>query len=319
MSKVSHNGTEPNLKQQAAPADRTGQGDAEYLRLLGENIRAVRARRGMTRKMLAHHSGVSERFLAQLESGTGNASVLILRQISEALNLPLEALLRPIHERSSQLEHAVELLQRLEPVELAQARELLFQQFGVKNKENDRRQRIALIGLRGAGKSTIGKLLARKLGLPFVELDGLIEQTSGVSLGVIFDLYGQSGFRRFERRCLDDLLSTQKRFVVATSGSLVSEPSTYERLLASCYTIWLRAIPEEHMTRVIAQGDMRPMAHNPEAMADLERILEEREELYGRADIAVDTSGKSVEEVLQECLHSFEGAVEVPAQGLRVR
>jgi XRE family aerobic/anaerobic benzoate catabolism transcriptional regulator len=306
MNKTSHNGIE--LEQPVVPAttERATPNDSEYLRSLGENVRAARARRGMTRKMLANHSGVSERFLAQLESGTGNASVLILRQISQALDVPPEALLPAAEEHSAEMERTVEFLHRLDPNEVVEARELLFQRFGQKNDENDRRQRIALIGLRGAGKSTVGVVLAKKLDLPFFELDGLIEQTSGISLSIIFDLYGQSGFRRFERRCLDDLLSTQPKFLVATGGSLVSEPSTYERLLTSCYTIWLRATPQEHMSRVVAQGDMRPMAQSAEAMLDLERILAEREELYRRADASINTSGRSVAEVIEECLQTLQ-------------
>lgn len=315
MSKSSHNGSEPALDQRTAQltTEKPKAGDSEYLLSLGESVRAARARRGMTRKMLAGHSGVSERFLAQLESGTGNASVLILRQIAQALDLPLEAMLPGNHTQSNELAHTIELLRQLDSPRLAQARDMLTQQFGIKGNIDDRRRRIALIGLRGAGKSTIGKLLARKLDLPFFELDRLVEETSGVSLSVLFDLYGQGGFRRFERRCLDDLLSEQKRFVVATGGSLVSEPATYERLLTSCYTVWLRANPREHMQRVIAQGDMRPMAKNPEAMSDLERILEEREELYKRADASVDTSGKSVEEVVGECLR--ESSLVKPENG----
>ena len=305
MSKASHNGSaaEPPIVQ--AATEQPEPTDSEYLRLLGEALRAARARRGVTRKMLAKDSGVSERFLAQLESGTGNASVLILRQISQALNLPLEVMLPGAQRRLPELEPTMELLRALDPGDLARARELLIQQFGARNGENDRRQRIALVGLRGAGKSTVGKLLADKLELPFFELDGLIEQASGISLSMIFDLYGQDGFRRFERRCLEELLSTQPRFIVATGGSLVSDSSTYERLLTSCYTIWLRATPQEHMSRVIAQGDMRPMAQNPEAMADLQRILAQRDQLYTRADVSIDTSGKSVGEVAAESLREL--------------
>ena len=311
MKRISHNGTGAALDRMSAPNrdEQLQPSDSEYLRLLGETIRAARARRGMTRKMLAGQSGVSERFLAQLEGGTGNASVLILRQISHALNLSLEAMLPGAHRRSAEMASAVELLDRLEAPELKEALDLLLQRFGPKNQDHDRHQRVALIGLRGAGKSTVGKLLAKKLALPFFELDRLIEQTSGISLSMIFDLYGQSGFRRFERRCLDDLLSTHPRFVVATGGSLVSEPDTYERLLANCYTIWLQATPHEHMSRVIAQGDMRPMAQNPEAMADLERILRERDELYRKADASIDTSGRSLEEVVAEASHNVERVV----------
>jgi len=309
MKKDLHNGTASAEDERSATNGRPKPSDSEYLRQLGETVRAARAQRGMTRKMLASHSGVSERFLAQLESGTGNASVLILRQISQALNLSLEAMLPGAHASSLEMKRTVDLLQGLRPVELSEAQALLLQRFGPKKHDGDRPQRIALIGLRGAGKSTVGKLLAKKLELPFFELDRMIEQTSGISLSMIFDLYGQSGFRRFERRCLDDLLNTQKRFVVATGGSLVSEPTTYERLLTNCYTIWLRATPQEHMSRVIAQGDIRPMAQNPEAMADLQRILQEREDLYGRADVSINTSGKLVEEVIVESLQSIENFV----------
>src|SRR5208337_3603254 len=162
-----------------------------------------------------------------------------------------------------------------------------------------RRGRIALIGLRGAGKSTIGAILAGRLEVPFIELDRLIEQESGVSLSAIFDLYGQSGFRRMERRYLDQVIERYPRFVLATGGSLVSEPATFERLLTMCYTVWLRATPEEHMQRVIAQGDMRPMADNREAMSDLRRILEVREPLYRKADVTLETSAATVEESLE--------------------
>jgi XRE family aerobic/anaerobic benzoate catabolism transcriptional regulator len=303
MKTTSQNGAEFIADQDAAK-DRTQPvltEESAYLRLLGESVRSARARRGMTRKMLATQSGVSERFLAQLESGTGNASILILRQIARALDLPLDSMLSNGSGAPADLAHTVEFLARLDAADLARARELLVQKFG--NKEDDgRRERIALIGLRGAGKSTLGRLMADRLQIPFFELDRQIEQASGLSVSMIFDLYGQSGFRRFERRCLDDLLSAQEKFVVATGGSLVSEPATYERLLSTCHTIWLRTTPQEHMARVLAQGDMRPMAQNPEAMSDLERILAEREPFYRQADFIIETSGRTVEQVLDECL-----------------
>jgi XRE family transcriptional regulator, aerobic/anaerobic benzoate catabolism transcriptional regulator len=289
--------------------------ESAYLRQLGEGVRGGRSRRGMTRKMLAARSGVSERFLAQLEGGTGNASILILRQIARALDLPLDAMLSNGSGAPADLAHTVEFLARLDASDLAKARELLVQKFG-KKEDDGRRERIALIGLRGAGKSTIGRLLADKLDVSFFELDRQIEQASGLSLSMMFDMYGQSGFRRFERHCLDDLLKDQKRFVVATGGSLVSEPSTYDRVLSTCQTIWLRATPQEHMSRVVAQGDMRPMAHNPEAMADLERILAEREPLYRQADITIETSEKSVEQVLEECLAHVRSFVNVQASSV---
>ena len=300
MNELSQNGSNVAESHGSESDSRNG---SEYLQQLGDSVRAARARRGMTRKMLAKHSGVSERFLAQLEGG-GNASILVLRQIADALNLPLEALL-PGTNHESGFSGAVELLRGLDDAGLAKAHDVLRQHFGAP-LAGQRGERIALIGLRGAGKSTIGKLLAEKLTLPFFELDRLIEQESGLSLSMIFDMYGQGGFRRFERRCLDALLEREERFVLATGGSLVSEAATYERLLATCYTLWLRATPQEHMSRVIEQGDMRPMAQNPEAMSDLERILAERNELYARGDATVDTSGRTLQQVLEDCLQKVK-------------
>ena len=258
--------------------------DPSFLKLLGDRVREARTRRGMTRKILARDSGVSERYLAQLETGQGNISILLLRDIARALDVPVEALVYDGPEPPIDLVHTTEFLRRLASEELAQARNLLVEHFGGVDLAA-RRGRVALIGLRGAGKSTLGAMLAERLEVPFLELDRLIEQESGVSLSAIFDLYGQSGFRRFERRCLDDIIERYPRFVVATGGSLVSEPATFERLLTMCYTVWLRASAEDHMQRVIAQGDMRPMADNRESMSDLERILAVREPLYRKADL----------------------------------
>jgi XRE family transcriptional regulator, aerobic/anaerobic benzoate catabolism transcriptional regulator len=285
-----------------APANERA--DDVFLRTLGENVRAMRADLGMTRKMLASASGVSERFLAQLESGTGNASVLVLRQIAKALETSVERL---IAERespsaasptpsSSTIENVLRMVTRLSPADVARVRQVIIQEPGaLANKR--RSERVALIGLRGAGKSTIGAQLAQELGLPFLELDRLVEQTSGLSLNALFDLYGQSAFRRFERQCLEQVLKSHPRFVLATGGGIVSAPETFERLLESCYTIWLKATPREHMDRVIAQGDMRPMAKNPAAMTDLERILREREPLYSQADLTVNTIDTSVDKI----------------------
>jgi XRE family aerobic/anaerobic benzoate catabolism transcriptional regulator len=277
------------LEPVSEPAEPENRGDADYLRSVGERVRETRARRGMTRRLLARDSGVSERYLAQLETGQGNISILLLRQIANALDTPVEALVLQGPEPPVDLVHTTEFLRRLPAEQLPQARRLLVEQFGGVDVAA-RHGRIALIGLRGAGKSTLGVILAERLEIPFLELDRLIEQESGVTLSAIFDLYGQSGFRRLERRCLDQVIERYPRFVLATGGSLVSEPATFERLLTMCFTVWLRATPEEHMQRVIAQGDMRPMEDNREAMSDLRRILEVREPLYGKADITLDTS-----------------------------
>ena len=303
MKQVSHNGFAGDAEK-IVENGRPFRSGSDYLRLLGESIRSARTRRGLTRKQLAQGSGVSERFLAQLESGAGNASVLVLRQIAHALGVPLESIFPNGDQHRTEFAATVELLRQLAPADLAKVNEVLQQRFGVPRPQ-ERTDRIALIGLRGAGKSTIGKLLGQKLKRPFFELDRLIEHESGLSLSAIFDMYGQSGFRRWERRCLEDLLKREEKFVVATGGSIVSEPNTYDLLLSSCFTIWLRATPEEHMSRVIAQGDIRPMAQNPEAMSDLKRILLERELLYGKADASVDTSGRTVQELVEACLYAL--------------
>jgi XRE family aerobic/anaerobic benzoate catabolism transcriptional regulator len=274
--------------------------EGAFLARLGERVRELRARRGMTRKILAKDSGVSERYLAQLETGQGNASLLTVRQVARALDVPVEALLGE-GEDDDALTSAIAVLRGLRPEQQGEARDLLERTFrGVDPAARD--GRIALIGLRGAGKTTLGTALAEKLGVPFVELDREIERAAGVPLATIFDLYGQAGFRRLERRCLDAVLAEHPRFVLATGGSLVSEPSTFEHLLATCRTIWLHASPAEHMERVVAQGDMRPMAGNRESMADLQRILAGRTALYRRADADVDTSHRPVEQSLSALL-----------------
>ena len=276
---------------------RNDNGEVDYLRLLGERIRAARARRGMTRKILARDSGVSERYLAQLETGHGNISIILLRQVAQAMGLPLADLVREGPDHPVEFSLLVQSLARLEPKQLVQARKLMTESFGAA-MERERRQRIALIGLRGAGKSTLGARLAAALGIPFIELDREIERLAGMNLAAFFDLYGQSAYRRYERRALESVIETYERVVIATGGSLVSEPATFDLLLSACFTVWLTARPEEHMSRVMAQGDLRPMADNAEAMEDLRRILEGRAALYSKADANVETAGKSVEQSL---------------------
>lgn len=278
---------------------------AGYLAVLGERVRAARVRRGMTRKILAHDSGVSERYLAQLEAGQGNISIALLRQVAEAMSLPLGELVREGAERPIELTLLVQRLERLAPEQLAEAARLLTKQFGL-DRGAHRQDRIALIGLRGAGKSTLGKKLAAALDRPFIEMADEIAAAAGMSLDKIFDLSGQAGYRRYERRALERVLERHERFVAATGGSIVSEAGTYELLLSSCYTVWIKASPEEHMARVVAQGDMRPMAGNAEAMEDLRQILQEREALYARADASFDTAGKPVDAAFTQLLQSVK-------------
>ena len=234
-----------------------------YLSRLGERVRAWRTEHGMTRKALSLACGVSERYLAQLESGRGNISVLRLRKVARAMGVAVEQLVR-------------------------------------EEESAARSARIALIGLRGAGKSTLGERLAQSLGLPFVELDREVEKEAGAKLGEVFAMYGQDAFRRFERRALQRVLNQKERAVIAAGGSLVTDPDTYKLLLDRCLCVWLRTSPEEHMARVIAQGDMRPFKGRSAALAEIRRLLADRERLYGRADVTLDTSGKSPRQSLAE-------------------
>lgn len=294
-------------KLAAQPAAKliAGRESDTYLRRLGERVRMLRNQRGMTRKALARHAKVSERYLAQLEAGLGNGSIVLLRRISRAIGLPVTQLVHEGAEPTLDMVLLSQFLERLSPAVLSEARNLLLRHFS-EPSEAARRRRIALIGLRGGGKSTLGRLLAERLGVPFIELDREIEKRSGATLSEIFDMFGQETFRRAEREALDDVLRQHKSFVVATSGSIVTEPGTLERLLTSCFTIWVRAEPDEHMKRVMAQGDMRPMANSARAMEDLISILRSREPLYGRAEIVLSTSGRTPEQNLAELLSHIE-------------
>ena len=270
-----------------------------YLHRLGERVRTLRNQRGMTRKALAQHAKVSERYLAQLEAGLGNCSIVLLRRIARAIGLPVTQLVHEGAEPPLDLVLLTQFLERLAPDMLVEARKLVTEHFSSPSED---RRRIALIGLRGGGKSTLGQLLAEHLGVPFIELDREIERRSGANLSEIFDMFGQETFRRAEREALDDVLRRHPHFVIATSGSIVTEPGTLELLLASCFTVWVRAEPEEHMKRVMAQGDMRPMANNARAMEDLVSILKSREPLYAKAEAVLATTGKTPEQNLAELL-----------------
>jgi XRE family transcriptional regulator, aerobic/anaerobic benzoate catabolism transcriptional regulator len=270
------------------------------LQRLGERVRNLRAVRGMSRKALAKDAGVSERFLADLETGVGNASVLLLNKLAEALALPLADILGDQGEGRPDLTLSIQLLAGLSDENLEEARKLLQARFIQESAASLRASRIALVGLRGAGKSTLGAMLAKELRFRFVELDKTIEELSGMDTAQIHVMLGQSAYRRYERQALEaTVASSGNGIVIATPGSIVSEAQTYSYLLASCYTVWIKATPEEHMARVIAQGDMRPMAGNHEAMDDLRRILSSRDALYAKADAIVDTSGKTVAAALQ--------------------
>jgi XRE family transcriptional regulator, aerobic/anaerobic benzoate catabolism transcriptional regulator len=278
--------------------DELADSDEAFLRELGERVRGERARRGMSRRMLADQAGMSERYIAQIEGGKGNTSILLLRQLAAALGLPLGRLLER-EAGSPEMALLGQFLSRLTPQQLKDAHSVLAARFAA-DAAALRTERIALVGLRGAGKTTLGKALAKERGVPFFELDREIERLSGSSLASIMELYGQQSYRRYELQALEALLARHERFVVATGGGIVSEAANYELLLRHCLTVWVKATPEEHMERVLAQGDLRPMAGSERAMDDLRRILAERTPLYARADVVVDTAGRSEAQSLEE-------------------
>lgn len=267
--------------------------DPDFLAALGRRVREAREARGMARKVLSRAADVSERYLAALEAGEGNASVILLRRVAGALGVRLADLLEA-GEPGAEQRLIRRFLDSLPPKRLDEVLSRLTAEFG--QDEAVRRKRLTLIGLRGAGKTTLGSALAKALHRPFVELDREIEREAGITLSEVFLLYGQAGYRRIERRCLERIIRSQDDIVLCVGGGIASEPETYKLLLLNCYTVWIRAAPEEHMARVVAQGDMRPMAGHAEAMDDLRKILAAREPLYGKADAVVDTSGRSVEQ-----------------------
>jgi XRE family aerobic/anaerobic benzoate catabolism transcriptional regulator len=284
--------------------------DAETAALLAQlasNIRHLRGQRGMTRKGLAEHSGVSLPHLARLESAQGNVSVVVLAKIARALNQPLARLFAAEASPSGDLGVLVEFLKRQPASQLARIREQLFAEY--EPLQQDKRERIALVGLRGAGKSTVGKQLADRLQRPFVELNREVEREAGISLQEIINFYGQSGYRNLERRCLERLVATHPQMVLATGGGIVAEPLTYEILLSACYTVWLHADPEIHFRRVMEQHDIRiakPTLYR-EAMDNIHRTLEARDRLYRMATCDIDTSPLSVDAVVEEIIARLRG------------
>jgi XRE family aerobic/anaerobic benzoate catabolism transcriptional regulator len=263
---------------------------------LGERVRNLRARRGLTRKAVAQAAGVSERHLANLEYGIGNASILVLQQVSTALQCSLAELVGDVTTSSPEWLLIRELLEDRSEADLRRARVALGELLGTAAGDPARHRRIALIGLRGAGKSTLGQMLADDLDVPFIELSREIEKFAGCSVREIHDLYGTNAYRRYERRALEETIQIYSEVVIATPGGIVSDPATFNQLLAHCTTVWLQAAPEEHMGRVAAQGDTRPMAASKEAMDDLRRILSGRAAFYSKADMSVDTSGHDLAE-----------------------
>ncbi|WP_151984835.1 helix-turn-helix transcriptional regulator [Rhizobium sp. EC-SD404] len=273
-----------------------------FLEMVGDRVRAARNRRSISRKTLSEISGVSQRYLAQLESGTGNISILLLRRVAEALDHKIEWLVGEEDPYTSDAVAMMSLYRQATGEQRMRVLEIL----DPDNPHLRRSRRLAFIGLRGAGKSTIGRLAADRLKLPFLELNEEIEQASGMPVNEVIALYGQEGYRRLEKQSVERIAATYDSIVLAVAGGIVSEPETFNYLLRHYHTIWLKARPEEHMGRVRAQGDERPMAGNPAAMDELRNILMSREALYARAEAQIDTSGRGLPETLDAVLDLIE-------------
>jgi XRE family aerobic/anaerobic benzoate catabolism transcriptional regulator len=288
-----------------------------FLAALGERVRALRARRGLTRKALARATGVSERHLANLEYGVGNASILILLNVTQALQCSLAEVLGDVTTTSPEWLMLREMLSDRDEATLRRVRLAASELVGAAPPRGGeapaRASRIALIGLRGAGKSTLGRMLAEDLDFPFVELSREIEKLAGCSISEILGLYGQSAYRRYERRALEEAIDAYPEAVIATAGGLVSDLGSFNLLLRRCASVWLKADPEDHMSRVAAQGDLRPMAASREAMEDLRSILAGRAAFYSKADMHIDTSAQPLMETFEMLREQAREAIGLPA------
>jgi XRE family aerobic/anaerobic benzoate catabolism transcriptional regulator len=305
------------LSRASAPSE-TGEAKDPFLIALGERLRALRARRGMTRKALAQATDVSERHLANLEYGVGNASILVLLAVTKALQCPIAELVGDMTTQSPEWLLLREMLENRDEATLRRVRIAVAEMLGKRPERGEggretRASRIALIGLRCAGKTTLGRMLAEDLGFPFVELSREIEKQAGCSIAEMLNLYGQSAYRRYERRVLEETIQTYPEAVIATAGGLVSDPVGLNLLLRHCTTVWLQADPEDHLARVAAQGDLRPMAASAEAMEDLKTILASRSAFYSKADLRLDTSAQPLADTFQLLRDSVR-----PALGMAV-
>jgi XRE family transcriptional regulator, aerobic/anaerobic benzoate catabolism transcriptional regulator len=280
--------------------------DVAYLRTLADKVRDARAQRGMTRNALAADSGVSLRFLAQLEGGQGNPSILVLRRIASAMGFPPDSLLSDDPPPAIDRILLTQMLKRLPDAEIAKIRGLITQHLSLDKVSEVKKPYVTLIGLRGAGKTTLGRRLAEHRGVPFFELDREVEREYGATIGEILQLHGQPGYRRFERESLQAVLSKNPAAIIETGGGLAADPETLPVLLEHTLAVWVRASPEEHMQRVIDQGDLRPMARSREAMRELKDILKAREQFYRQAPLHLMTSGRTADQSFGELLELLE-------------
>ena len=290
-----------SLQKPAQAAPGVGTAAAAFLAAIGREVRRHRAKRGMTRRQLAQASQTSERYLAQIESGAGNPSASVLRAIAQALDLPASALLPETGARTAALGAILDLLAQVPEAELPALVKEIETRVALPGRA-DRAGRIALVGLRGAGKSTLGRMLARHFGWPFIELDRAVAEDYGASIPDLIEMAGTATFRRHERNALDRCVAAYDAAIITTAGGIVANLETYSLLLRRTHTIWIKARPEDHMSRVMAQGDFRPMAQNRAAMADLVAILDARRADYARAEAELDTSGDAVEQSFAKLL-----------------
>ncbi len=265
---------------------------ASFITKVGERVRNARDRKGISRRVLSELSGVSQRYLAQLETGSGNISIALLRKVANALDHRIEWLVSDEDPWTSETALVTDLYR----MATAEQRRIVLEVLDCENPQLRRAQRVAFIGLRGAGKSTLGRLVGAAHKIPFLELNQEIESASGMPVGELIALYGQEGYRKLEQQSLERIVEIHDSVILAVAGGIVAEPETFAFLLRHYHTIWLRAEPEEHLERVRAQGDERPMAGNPAALEELRTILTSREALYVRAQAVVNTSGMSVDE-----------------------
>lgn len=283
-----------------------------FLVALGDRVRALRARRGITRKAAAIEADVSERHLANLEYGEGNASILVLLQVAKALQCSLAELIGDVTTLTPEWLLIRELLENRDDASLRRVRVAIGELLGTGGSHVGINPRVALIGLRGAGKSTLGHMLADDLDFPFVELSREIEKFAGCSVAEIQALYGMNAYRRYERRALEEAIQIYPEAVIAMPGGLVSDPATFNQLLSHCTTVWLQADAEDHMKRVQAQGDLRPMAASKQAMEDLKSILAGRAAFYSKAQYKINTSAQSLEAVFQALRQTVREALQLP-------
>ncbi len=296
-------------ERSVAPSQSDAALTAAFLAAIGREVRRSRAKRGMTRRQLAQASATSERYLAQIESGVGNPSVSVLRAIAQALDLPISALLPEPRAPSAARGAILDLVAQVPESQLSALAKEIAARVALPGSA-DRARRVALVGLRGAGKSTLGRMLAQHLGWPFIELDRRVEEDYGASIPDLIEMAGTATFRRHERGALERVIAEHEAAIITTAGGIVSNPETYALLLRRTHTVWIKARPEEHMSRVMAQGDFRPMAQNRQAMADLVAILEARRADYARAEAEVDTAGDAVEESFAKLLRIVTPLIE---------